>query len=387
MSFPVLPPTVPHLKEDSSNWAAFATRFQEAMQATNRWGYLDGTIMCPVPKDNAHPTTAEHQAIKEWEHGNGPARGLLSMRLADKTLLCICRHKTAKARWDTLIKRFGHPGNPNVNTPKGVAPAEPDSMPGEDATTNPYTPAHLEGVGPEPSMDGKEDHSLKVEEEGIAGKNASIERDIGPRVELQNPGVSPLATQEDVGSLTPPSSPSPLTPEAASTQRSPVINTGASATPEPDSDGDDFWTVEEDIAHAHPDCAELDPLMDEPESDDEAEETFCAETSGAEDEEAFDRAGLKGRLVKEEEEWDADKEARAGTTSLVEDAPCTKSEPVPHNAQHAPAHSHTPAAPGAPDEEEGYLRTLSPCGEHAAEWLSLVLRWLWEPARARAEPP
>ena len=57
-------------------------------------------------------------------------------------------------------------------------------MPGEDAITNPYAPAHLEGAGPELSMDGKEDHSLEVEEEGIAGENASVEGDTGPRVEL-----------------------------------------------------------------------------------------------------------------------------------------------------------------------------------------------------------
>src|SRR5712691_3315723 len=210
------------------------------MQATHCWGYLDGTIMCPVPKDNAHPTTAERQAIKEWEHGNGPARGLLTTRLADRTLLCICGHKTAKARWDALIKRFGHPGNPNDNTPEGVAHQEPDSMPGEDAITNPYAPAHLEGVGPELSMDGKEDQSLEVEE-GIAGENASIEGDIGPRVELQYPGVSPFAMQEDVGSLTPPSPPpTPTTPEAASTQHSPAVNSGTPAIPEPEDRGTDL---------------------------------------------------------------------------------------------------------------------------------------------------
>jgi len=312
------------------------------MQATNRWGYFDGTNMCPVPKDNAHPTTAERQTIKEWEHGNGPARGLLSTRLADKTLLCICRHKTAKARWDALIKKFGHPGNPNVNTPEGVAPAEPDSTPGEDADSNTDARAHPYGAGSELTMDGKEDHSLKVEEEEIAGDNASVERDMGPRVELQDPRVSPLATQEEVGSLTPPSSPPPITPEAASTQRSPVVNTGTSATPEPDSDN-------------------------------EAEETFRAETSGAEDEEAFDRAGLEGRLVKEDEEWDADEEAGLVTTQLVGDAPLIESTPVPHNALHAHTLSHTLAAPGAPDEEEACLRTLSPRGEHAAKWLSRTL--------------
>src|SRR5260221_13204809 len=241
------------------------------------------------------------------------------------------------------MKKFGHPGNPNDNTPKGVAHQEPDSMPGEDAITNPYAPAHLEGAGPELSMDGKEDHSLEVEEEGIAGENASLEGDIGPHVELQDPGVSPLATQEDVGPLTPPSSPpSPITPEAASTQCSPAANMGTSATPEPDLDN-------------------------------VAEETFHAETSGVEDEEAFDRAGLEGRLVKEEEERDADEETGAVTTMLVEDAPRIESRPVPQNALHAHVHSHTPVAPGALDEEEVPLRIVSPCGEPITNRLGWML--------------
>jgi len=54
---------------------------------------------------------------------------------------------------------------------------------------------------------------------------------MGPRVELQDPRVSPFATQEDVGSLAPPSPP-PTDSEAASMQRSPVVNTGMSATPD-----------------------------------------------------------------------------------------------------------------------------------------------------------
>jgi len=87
------------------------------------------------------------------------------------------------------------------------------------------------------------------------------------------------------------------TQEAASTQHSSAANAGTSATPDKDSE-------------------------------DDTEETFRAETSGAEDGEALDRARLDGRLVKEEE-WDADEEAGV-TTLLVEDA-------------HAPAPSHTPA--------------------------------------------
>jgi len=173
--------------------------------------------MCPVPKDNAHPMTAGHQATKEWEHGNGPAQSLLSTRLADKTLLRICHHKTAKVRWDTLIKWFGNPGNPNVNTPEGVAPMELDSMPGEDTTTNLYAPTYLEGAGPELSMDGKEDHSLEVEEEGIARDNASI--DI-PASSCKALGSAPLPHKRKLGRSPHHHHPSPLRLLAHSAHRS-----------------------------------------------------------------------------------------------------------------------------------------------------------------------
>jgi len=124
---------------------------------------------------------------------------------------------------------------------------------------------------------------------------------------------------------------------------------------EPDLDGDDFWTVKENVAYTHPNHVELDPLMDEPELDNQAEETFCTKMSGVEDEEAFDRARLEGQLVKEEEKWDANKETGAVTTMLMEDAPCIESRPVPHNVLHMPIPSHTPAALGAPDEEDAHL--------------------------------
>ena len=37
-----------------------------------------------------------------------------------------------------------------------------------------------------------------------------------------------------------------------------------------------------------------------------------------------------------------------------------QARPVPRNVLHAPVPSHTPAAPGAPDAEESYLRTTPP---------------------------
>ncbi len=276
MCTPTLHTTVLYPEEDGSNWAIFTTCFRGVLKAIS--GEPDATEAVT----HAHDDRAEPDL------------------------------------------QTGQPGDPNANTPKGVAHAEQDSTQGEETASN--APAHLEGAGPEPSMDEKEDHSLEVEEEGIAGENASVERDIGPRVELQIPGVSPLATHEDIGLLTSPSpSSSPLTPEAASMQCSPVANTGTSATPDNDSAED-------------------------------AEEAFRAKTSRAEDEEALDWAGLDDQPVKEGEEWNADEEAGAVTTPLVEDAPRIESRPTPHNALHA----HTPTSEAASTQRSPAVNSGTP---------------------------
>jgi len=248
MPFPTRLPTVPHLKEDGSNWAAFAARFEAIMWVTHCWAHFDGTATRPAPRDVANLTSTEKAAMREWAREDATARQLLSGKLPDRVLLATRRHKTANALWDALTKEFGHSDDANAYTPEGVALAEPDSTPGEDAThaadiegegcslaeegdthaqivsaeavlswqhTQVRDPkvrahhdraepdmqsrqpgdtnarAHLEGAAPEPSMDEEEHHSLEVEEEGTAGENASIERDMGPRVELQHPGVSP----------------------------------------------------------------------------------------------------------------------------------------------------------------------------------------------------
>jgi hypothetical protein len=207
-----------------------------------------------------------------------------------------------------LIQMFGHPGNPNINAPKGVTHAEPDLMPGEDAKTNPNvpTPIHLEGVGLEHSLDGKEDdHSLEVEEEGIARESTSVEKDMGPCLELQAPRFCPLAMQEDVRSSlslssSSPSSPSLTTPEAASMQCSLVINAGTLETPEPNLDEEDEW------------------------------EAFYTKTWGMEDEDTLNQAKLDSQPVKEEEAQDTNLEAIALAPSKSENHSMDW-DPLPHD--------------------------------------------------------
>jgi len=93
MSFPTLPPTVPHLKEDGSNWATFAMHFQGAMMATQHWMHFDGTATCPTLRDAANPTSMEREAMEEWVHKDSTTSHLLNTRLADTTLLCIVATK------------------------------------------------------------------------------------------------------------------------------------------------------------------------------------------------------------------------------------------------------------------------------------------------------
>jgi len=254
------------------------------MQAMNHWGHFDGTTTRPIPESVAHPTSAENQAIKDWEQEDCATRYHLSRQLPDHIFIGLVDHKTVKGRWDQLIEelgqpryedtdkgltrevpaqttgteleatlgepgtinevahahddrvepdlQMGQPGDPNVNTPEGVAHPELNSTPGEEIDLN--ASAHLEGVGPEVLMGTEEDRSLEVEEDGATGKTISVKGDIGPCVELQEPGVSCLATQENARSLTLPSPPPPTTLETASTQCSPAANTGTPDIPVPD---------------------------------------------------------------------------------------------------------------------------------------------------------
>jgi len=128
-----------------------------------------------------------------------------------------------------------------------------------------------------------------------------------------------------------------------------------------DGNANSFWMVNEDKAHMHPYHAEPDP--DLPMSNDKDEEPFYAKTWCAEDEVTSDWARFDDRLVREGEEWDADEETGVVITILMEDAPRIESRPIPHNALHMPAPSHTPAALGAPDEEVVHLQIISPHGE------------------------
>ena len=101
-------------------------------------------------------------------------------------------------------------------------------MPEEEIDLNANAPVHPVGTWPD----------VLLEEDETVGENASIEGDEVPHVELQEPGVSRLTTPE-VKFLTSSSPPSPhIIPGAASTHRSPAVNTTTPGIPEPDRRAD-----------------------------------------------------------------------------------------------------------------------------------------------------
>ena len=68
-----LPTSVPHLETNGSNWAIFSMRFQEAMEANQKWGHFDGTTTRPVPADTAKPTPDEVKAGAAWDQDENMA--------------------------------------------------------------------------------------------------------------------------------------------------------------------------------------------------------------------------------------------------------------------------------------------------------------------------
>jgi hypothetical protein len=67
-----------------------------------------------------------------------------------------------------------------------------DSQPGDP---NVDARAHLEGAEPEDLLGPEGDWLVEVEEEGTAGMSA-VKKDMGPRIDLLDSGVSHLATLE-----------------------------------------------------------------------------------------------------------------------------------------------------------------------------------------------
>ena len=101
-----LPTSIPCLKTTGSNWAIFSMRFQEAMEANQKWGHFIGSIARPVPADVNKPTNAEKKAMSEWDQDETISCYLLSQRLPNSTAVHLKSLATAKECWDKVKSKF-----------------------------------------------------------------------------------------------------------------------------------------------------------------------------------------------------------------------------------------------------------------------------------------
>jgi hypothetical protein len=133
-----------------------------------------------------------------------------------------------------------NPASPNLN----AVPGDPDTLERvshtqtvdveSDLTRGVVDPmvdtrTHLEGAVVEILVDTDDNWLV---DDGF------IKEGRDPHVELQEPGISRLATPEEAESLTLLSSPPPITPEAARTQRLAAVSTGMPANLQPEDGAD-----------------------------------------------------------------------------------------------------------------------------------------------------
>jgi len=111
-----LPTSVPRLDPTGSNWAIFSMRFQEAMEANQKWGHFDGSVTRPAPSDVDKPTDDEKTDMAAWDHDETISRYMLSQRLPDSTAVRLKSLATAKERHcllrDALPPRWQRSGVP-----------------------------------------------------------------------------------------------------------------------------------------------------------------------------------------------------------------------------------------------------------------------------------
>jgi transposase InsO family protein len=98
--------SVPCLDPTGSNWAIFSMRFQEAMEANQKWSHFTGTPGRPAPADAKNVTDDETKAIAEWDQNEVVSRYLLSQRLPDSTAVRLKGLASAKERWDKVKAEF-----------------------------------------------------------------------------------------------------------------------------------------------------------------------------------------------------------------------------------------------------------------------------------------
>jgi len=81
-------------------------RFQEAMEANQKWGHFNSKSPCPVPADINKPTDDEKKEIADWKQEETVTMYLLSQHLPDSTAVHLKSLTSAKEHWDKVKTEF-----------------------------------------------------------------------------------------------------------------------------------------------------------------------------------------------------------------------------------------------------------------------------------------
>jgi hypothetical protein len=81
-------------------------RFQEAMEANQKWGHFDGSTAHPVLADTAAIEAEEKVAMATWDQDEVVSRYLLSQCLPDSTAVRLKPLTSIKERWDKVKSEF-----------------------------------------------------------------------------------------------------------------------------------------------------------------------------------------------------------------------------------------------------------------------------------------
>jgi len=100
VSHDTLPNSVPKLDPRGENWAIFKIRFQNAMEAKEKWAHFDD--------QQKRPTDAAEAA--EWDKNERMAKYMLTQRLPDSTVVRIQKCKNVAEQWSANVKEYTEKG-------------------------------------------------------------------------------------------------------------------------------------------------------------------------------------------------------------------------------------------------------------------------------------
>src|SRR5882762_10183578 len=121
LSNDTLPTSIPKLDHHGENWAIFKIRFQNAMEAKDKWGHFNGlTLWPPQPQPMlpfAPPEAMETESIAseanlvaEWDKNECTVKYMLTQRLPDSTLIHIQCYVTIAEQWSAIIEEYTKKG-------------------------------------------------------------------------------------------------------------------------------------------------------------------------------------------------------------------------------------------------------------------------------------